>query len=285
MTAELAKHFQSIAADRTPLWIDAWGYGEKLLNKGQPAPWDDVAGLVSLANKLQDLVGSDVLTVEVLPFYDYWLARHPALLQAMAEKRRLGYPLRTLLADPEARSQLHQIVEALGDSHAEVPLVLALPSPRQWMGRACCQARGIESVEVSWDDAESASMYLADYLRSFADCRLGGVLVRDLPGEGPADASELARYQPLINVAQHYRWCVVLDGGAVTAIDGCDGNHVLTLGGAIDGLTGLRITDFDNPGDLPTLAGGKHYCHVQVPEGAIPERVLECLENLRRSAS
>ena len=280
MTTDLKDHLLAVSASRTPLWIDAWRYGEKLLNKGQPAPWDDVGGLVALAGKLQDLVGSDVITVEIPSFYDHWLAHNPVLVQAMAEKRRLGYPLRTLLADQGARQHLHQVVDALGDCHPGSPLVLAIPSPRQWMARAYCRARGVESVEVSWDDAESAAMYLADYLRSFADCRLSGVVVRDSPGDGPTDASEVARYQPLINVAQHYRWHVVLDGGGDGALDSYNGNDVLILGGPIDGLTGFRLDDF---GAVSDANDEKHYCYIRVPEDATPERVLETLEKLRGS--
>jgi hypothetical protein len=283
VVADLSSHLVSIAAERVPLWIDAWRYGERLLNKGQPAPWDDVGMLASFTGRLQSLVSSDVFMVEVASFYDHWLQRHPALLQAMAEKRRLGYPLRTLLADQGAREELHQIVEALSGIHGDVPLVLAMPSPRCWMALACCQARGLGSVEVNWDDAESAAMYLADYLRVFADCQLSGVLLRDLPGEGPADASEAARYQPVVNVARHYQWCVVLDSGVEGGIEGCNEEGLLFLGSPIGGLSALRVTDVDALPELPGDFGARYYCHVQVPEDGNPERVLECLQELRGS--
>ena len=282
MTVDLTQHLLTISADRNPLWIDAWRYGENLLNKGQPAPWDDVGQLVSFAGKLQALVASDVLMVEVQSFYDHWLAQNPALLQAMAEKRRLGYPLRTLLADEAARAQLHQVVQALCDSNSQLPLLLTMPSPRQWMARACCQARGIESVDVSWDDAESASMYLADNLRTYADCPLSGLLIRDEPGEGPSNASELARYQPLVNVAAHYQWQVVLDGCGEGEVDTAAAGGVLLLGADIGGLSGVRVTGIDEPPGVAASLPGNCYFHVAVPENATPERVLEFLDNLRR---
>ena len=98
MAVDLKDHLAAVSTNRTPLWIDAWSYGETLLNRGERAPWNDVGQMAAFVGKLQDLVASDVLMVEVQSFYDYWLQHNPALLEAMAEKRRLGYPLRTLLA-------------------------------------------------------------------------------------------------------------------------------------------------------------------------------------------
>ncbi len=282
MAVDLTDHLVAVSAERTPLWIDAWRYGEKLLNRGEPAPWNDVGQLVSFAGKLQDLVASDVLMVEVRPFYDYWLQRNPELLEAMAEKRRLGYPLRTLLADQAARSLFHEHVEALCRTNSQLPVLLAMPSPRQWMAWAHCRSRGVESVEVSWDDAESAAMYLADYLRTFADCALSGVLLRDAAGSGPRDLSEVARYQPVVNVAKHYQWHVVLDTGDDAGMTFPDADRMSVLGSDIAGLSGVRATaGLVGQGEASPRGKAGCYCYVQVPETAVPESVLEHLENLR----
>jgi hypothetical protein len=280
MAVDLTEHLVLVSADRTPLWIDAWCYGEKLLNRGEPAPWNNVGQLAAFAGKLQDLVASDVLMIDVQPFYDYWLHHNPALLEAMAEKRRLGYPLRTLLADLAARTQVHEHIEALCNSNSELPVVLAMPSPRRWMAWAYCRSKGVESVDVSWEDAESASIYVADYLRTFADCPLSGVLLRESPGSGPKDLSEVARYQPVVNVARHYQWRVVLDTGDDGGVSDSDDGEILFLGADIAGLSGVRVTELDGQGkSRHGLAGC--YCYIQVPDDAVPETVLDLLASLR----
>jgi hypothetical protein len=281
MAVDLKDHLAAVSSRRTPLWVDAWKYGETLLNKGEEAPWDDLGQLVSLAGKLQNLVASDVLMVEVQCCYDYWTKRHPELLSAMAEKRRLGYALRTLLADQACRAQLHECIDALGNTHSGLPVVLAMSSPRHWMARAYCQAREIESVEVSWEDAESASMYMADFLRAFADCELSGVLLRESPGGGPTNAAELARYQPLINVARHYQWAVVLDNGEDSCATGFGGDEVCFLGADIGEVSGVRVTGLGGQVDFAGLARAGAYCHVRIPADAKPESVLDALDTLR----
>ena len=125
-------------------------------------------------------------------------------------------------------------------------------------------------------------MYLADYLRTYADCPLSGLLIRDEPGEGPSNASELARYQPLVNVAAHYQWQVVLDGCGEGEVDTAAAGGVLLLGADIGGLSGVRVTGIDEPPGVDASLPGNCYFHVAVPENATPERVLEFLDNLRR---
>ena len=281
MAVDLKDHLAAVSPRQTPLWIDAWNYGETLLNKGEEAPWDDVGQMVSLVGKLQNLVASDVLVIEAQSFFDYRTRRHPELLAAMAEKRRLGYALRTLLADQPCRDQLHECVGALCDTHNGLPVMLAMSSPRQWMGRAHCQARVLGSVEVSWEDAESASMYMADFLRSFADCELSGVVLRESPGDGPGNASELARYQPLINVSRHYQWSVVLDKGEGGRETDCHSDEVLFLGSHIGALSGVCVTELGGQGQCSDLDREGAYCHVRIPADAKPEAVLDALDTLR----
>lgn len=281
MPLDIRSHLTQLATDRTPLWIDGWQYGQRLLNRGEAAPWHDAGAFVSFFGRLQGLLRSDVLVIEVAAFYRKWLQDNPGLLAAMGEKRRLGYALRTLLADQHARAPLHEIVKAVCDTNPGLPLVLALPSPRQWMGEAYCRAKGLDSVEVSWDDAESGAMYVADFLRVFADCDVSGLLLRDAPGAGPADASDVARYQPVINVARHYRWQVVLDGCA----DGCaadPGSGVSLCLGSPDSdspIAKFPAADWDRAGSAKLA--GKLCAYVEIPPEAVPEQVLESLGRLR----
>ena len=277
----LTDHLTAVSENSTPLWIDGWKYGEKLLNNGSAAPWTDVGALVSFHNKLQGLLTSDVLTVSVDAFYDFWLKQNPDLLQQMADKRRLGFALRTLLADQSAKEQLHEVVKAICDSNTGTPVLLEMSSPKRWVGVAHCQAQKKDTAEVSWDDAEGAAMYVADFLRFFSDTGLNGVLLRDTEGEGPANEADALRYQPVINVARHYEWHVVLDG--------CSGGYSVSPEQGVtyclgqQGASGQKLDPayFVDNQAIPSLVEGQFF-YVDIPVDAVPERVLESLEALRK---
>lgn len=283
MSAALDEYLLNAVTDHCPVWVDAWSYGEALLNKGETAPWGDVAAFVSFHRQLQSLVRSDVLLVEVGRFYEFWVQRDPALLAAMGQKRRVGYPLRTLLANPDARSAIHEIVNAICDSYTDKPVVLALPSPKSWLGSAYKNASKTAEVRVSWDDAESASMYVADFLRVFSDCNIAGILLREDEGDGPASEEELLRYQPLLNVAQHYGWQL--------AFDGCTNDFLATPAQGIDICMGEQTSRAQGKklgsdywdGETPVPSTDKAFWYCEVPPQAVPEKVLEKLAALRKA--
>ncbi len=281
MPVEIKHHLQKIAEERSPLWIDAWAYGQQLLNRGNHPPWDDVGAFVSFYGRLQGLVKSDILALEIGNFYACWLRQNPALLATMGEKRRLGYALRSMLADPAARAQLHEVIKAVCDSNPDVPVLLALPSPKQWMASAHCHARQLDKAEVSWDDAESASMYVADFLRCFADCELSGVLLRDAEDAGPAGDGDVARYQPVINVANHYHWQLILDGCADDFLPAPDSGVSFTLGKPGSEAWGLKLpAKCWESAEVPETNGlGLRY--LTVPQDAVPEQVLEIIGKAR----
>jgi len=281
MPIDLKNHLRKVASQYPPLWIDAWSYGQQLLNKGNPPPWDDVGAFVSYHRQLQGLVQSDILVVEVESFYENWLRNNTALLVNMGEKRRLGYALRVMLADSTARNQLQEIIRAVCDSNTNTPVVLALPSPKCWMGSAHCRARNIDSAQVSWDDAESASMYVADFLRCFSDSELSGVLLRDPDNTGPASAGDIARYQPVINVAQHYHWQVILDGCVDNFLPSSEFGVTVSIGNQSTDEGGLKLPDDCWDGAELPMFNGQGFWYVTVPRNAVPEQVLELLAKMR----
>ena len=70
-----------------------------------------------------------------------------------------------------------------------------------------------ESGPPDPDRAETAAMYTADFLRSFAGLGVGKLLL----DEGPASAGELIHpeaYRPVLNVADHYGWPVLISAGS-----------------------------------------------------------------------
>ncbi len=312
MAIDITHYLDTIASEKHPkqhaMWVDAWDYGNQLLNKsslnkdslnkGQSLPWHDIAAIVAHIKQLQNLVNSDIVTVEVGDFYTSWLRSHPTLLNAMGEKRRLGYALRTMLAELGAREQLKDIINALCETYRDKPVVLAIPSPKQWIASAYCAAKNIDGVDVEalnidWNDAESASMYVADFLRSFSECAISGLLIRDDADQGPASDAEVARYQPVLNVGEHYRWQCILDG--------CPQSYVPTPNTGISFslretqrsqpsqkaqqapplFTALKLSAQDWAQHPSSIEPGGACCYVCIPSDGIPETVLEKLTLLR----
>lgn len=283
MATNLKQHLSTIAAERTPVWIDATSYGQKLLNNNKEVAWEDIGACVSYHRQLQGLINSDVIAVQVGDFYQSWLKQHPALKSAMKEKRRLGYALRTLLADPKAKQLLNEFVKALCDCYPDVPVTLVLPSPKQWMKQAYCYARDCDTVDVSWEDAESASMYMADFLRNFSDCDISAILLSDQPGEGVENDAHLQAYQPVINTAEHYRWEIVLSGAQNSFTPKDDSGISFSLCKNYSSTTGVfqSAAEWKNS-ELP-LFSGEGFLFVEIPENAVPEEVLDELVNLRKA--
>ncbi len=285
MSNNLQAHLAAVAAEQTPLWINGWRYGEKLLRKGN-SPWGEVAPLVSFFNQLQSLLKSDVLTIDLESFYENWLKSHPSLLSEMGAKNRLGYALRTLLADQQARSHLKEIVSAICEVHKNTPVLISFPSPRRWLGTAHCDAKQVQQVEVSWQEAESGAMYLADFFREFSSCGLSGIVLREENGEAPCSNEEVAHYQPLINVAKHYGWSVVLDGCADDFQPSPEVGVTLCLGSANENVQGRKLAPSYWTGSCSAdkdLADNQFW-FVDIPADAVPEQVLDVLATLREKS-
>ncbi len=153
------------------LWIDAQDYAAQLLCGGTP-PWTDAAAALAHLNKVQGLIRSDVVTLPVNAIIVAWLEQHADLRAAIAAKTRLLSPLKALLSDAALRTHLNQIAQGLRASHRELPLVLSVPSPRRWPALAYAQAfPDTTPPAVEADDADAASVYIADFLRGFVISR------------------------------------------------------------------------------------------------------------------
>lgn len=266
-----------LSAGRKPLWLDYGDYAGALLAQGA-VPWLDVSALVAWQRKAQGLLKSDVLQLPVAAVCAAWLAANPSLREAMAAKKRTVFPLKTLLADEALRAHLVELAKGLRACFADLPLALACPSPRRWVADAFRQAHGAgEEVEVGDDETDSAAVYVADFLRSFGDAGIDVLLLQESLDSEPASTESLALYQPVLNIAAHYRWSTVLDAPAG------------------------RLSDAGGFGFLiaPQAGGGRHvpaefwggaeapdcppqgFRHALIPAQAQPESVLQRLAGLR----
>jgi len=196
-------------------WFDSLAYCRaKLLSYG-PVPWDSPGEVAAFFGKAQGMFRSDALLVDLGDLLA-WRVGHDGLLRtAMAARSRPGYALRTLLGDEQARAVAAEAVTAVAASAGVVPVVLSVPSPARWLAVAAAQA-GAEAGPPDPDRAETAAMYAADFLRTFAGLGVDGLLL----DEGPASAGQLIHpeaYRPVLNVADHYGWPVLISAGSAPA--------------------------------------------------------------------
>jgi len=201
---------QDLAARSRLLWLDYTDYATNLLANGQ-APWLDTAACVAWVRKAQSLLRSDVVMLPMGEVAAAWLDAHPAALEAMAaKKRRVAAPLRALLADEGLRIRLVDLALALRAAFAQTPLVLACPSPRRWVAWASARCTAGEAVEIDDDAVDAAASYMADFLRVFSQCGVDAVLLEESAETEPTSAAAVKLYQPLFNLAAHYRWDIGL---------------------------------------------------------------------------
>jgi hypothetical protein len=250
-----------------PLLLDHDRYGTAVIRQGQPVPWTDLAALTGYVGQVEGLLDPDATWVDVAGLYDAHLSGNADLAAAMAGRARTGYALRTLLAD-EAGIDLVQRTASTLNQVSRRPLVLAVPSPAQWLVRTHRLA-GSPLEVLDEDDADRASMYLAEWLG-----RLGSLPVALLLLDAQTDDDEtrvdtkepLAAYTAITNVCDHFAWSVAArhDYG----VDGTDPDprigvvpESFWLGGA------------DLPDGAVLLAS--------IPATASPERVLDQLALLR----
>jgi len=198
---------------RRPVWFDNLAYCRDKLLAGRPVPWDSPGDLVGFFAKAQGMFSSDALLVDLADLYGQ-IADDDELRVAMAARSRPGYPLRVLLGDEPARSRAEHAVAALTAS-AAVPVLLSLPSPARWLATAAEQA-GRAAGPPGSDQADTAAMYVADLLRTFATARVAGLLLDE--GSTPSgDLVDPQAYGSVLNLADHYGWPVFIRTDAAPA--------------------------------------------------------------------
>ena len=169
-------------------WID---YAEGLLGGGA-IDWSSPAAVSGLINKAQALLPSDLV---ILPVDRMVLAMADPV--GLAAKPRGAQPLRTLLADEANRARLIDTLSMI----AVPALALGLPAPGAFAGLAARLA-GLPSPTVDEDLVDDAAVYLADFLRVFANSTIAGIFV----AESEAESALRSFYAPLEKVAASYGW-------------------------------------------------------------------------------
>lgn len=286
-TCDLARFLSDRAeTGGAKVWLKSSGYARRLLAGADGDPWGSPAAFLAFFSQAHGLLRPDVAVLDVADLHRSWTRRHPELVADMGARKRAAVPLRKLLDEDGPRRVLNEVVEALlGHLRGRAPLVLACPAPRVWLDEAKALA-GLAEVPADEDAIEDAAMYVADLLRAVSAHPIAGVLFEDDP-ERTLDAAAIATLRPILNVAEHYRWGVVLRGrfaDTVGAADLAPFAAVISatpLGDRVAGPFGLDVGAAAwSGGTIPAgPAGGFRF--LEVPVDAEPEKVLETIGRLR----
>lgn len=274
----MGKLLDKLDSGATTVWLDHLGYAAALLSRGV-VPWSNTAEFISLLGRAQGLLKSDVVAFPLAPACAAWIEANPGLAAAMGSKSRVGFPLKTLLSDEALRAHLLEVANGLRASMAGAILALVLPSPRAWLGIAYGQGHGGATVDVEDDDADSASVYVADFLRGFANS-VDVLSMQEAADFTPRSADQIALYQAVVNVGRNYRWDIGLhvqgniDAAVAEAID-----FTIAPGGAAGKRQGVVVPAeyWSGQGSAPA----SKFRYATIPADAKPETVLDRLAALR----
>ncbi|HEY8720064.1 hypothetical protein [Pengzhenrongella sp.] len=245
--------------------LDCHDYARSVFLQGRPVPWQEPMAYSNFLGQAQGVLKADVVLLPLDRWYAERLEGDPDLRAAMGAKSRTGFALRTLLGDPATTAGVTELVTTVvATQHA--PVVVQIPSPMQWLARTH-HLSGSDQV-LDADNAENASMYVADWLRNFASLALAGVLLDD---RSPAGGTEpavvpLDTYSPVANVTGHYGWTLALRS---------DKSVEVSAGDERGGIVG---PEFWLAGDAELPAGD--FVLAEIPAAALPETVLARISSL-----
>lgn len=275
------------AGGETPrLWINFNDYTKKLLLGKDENPWTNPAAYMSFYRQAHGLVKAQVVVIDVWDLFQHWIREDSEALPAMAGKRRVTAALKAMLEAYAPRELLAEVITALANNYSSsAPLVMVMPSPRALLVKAHQAANG-ETAEPDEMSVDTAAMYVADFLRYFSETELSGVLLVEDPELMPASGAELAWYQPVYNVAKHYRWSVGSYLPTADADFDVPADLAFTIAPSASPLgaksKGVEVTDLlwgDQAGEpLPSVQG---FYYLTIPSDAKPELVLDTLSSLK----
>ena len=269
------------------VWLKSSAYTRRLLLGEAGDPWISGAHYLAYFSQAHGLLKPDVAVLEVGELYDAWHAAHPGELAAsLGNRRKPVTALRKLLEAEAPRKVLAEVVEAvLANLRGQTPLVLSVPSPRRWSNHAN-QMTGSNDIALTSDDAEDASMYLADLIRSVSAFPVSGVLLEEGRDAANFNVEDLTRCTSIVNVVRHYRWslAVRLPNDAVPAPEAvADFDAVISpaIESAGAAALGRDITASFASGSAIAPLSGRQFYFAEINPGLRPESVLEAVAQLR----
>lgn len=187
--------------------LDHLDYSQAVILQNRPIPWEDPMAYANFMGQAQGLLKPDAALLHLDRFYGHRTATSHSLQDDMSARSRTGFALRTMLADVRTLEIVMDIATTFSQTQREA-VVLHLPSPMAWLATTHAFSGKDDAADLDADDAENASMYVADWLRNFSALPVAGVLLDDRTPTGvprlPSVGLEV--YTPVINVAENYRW-------------------------------------------------------------------------------
>jgi hypothetical protein len=266
MTTTLEDLLVPHRASATPaLFIDHTAFGAQRILR-RDLPWTEAVELAAYYGKAQALLGSDATVIPVKPLVEAVLAKHPALTSEMAARPRTGYALRTLLASDTLGEALARALSAIPHT-SRAPLALLIPSPLVWLAQAQQVGGNPDLSGITADHAESAAIYVSDWLRRFAETPVRFLVLDGRRTRGDTlPLEDLHAYTPVANAAEHYRWSLLHIGE----------DRVTTAGSGVRANV-LPEGFWDNAAPAPEA----DILITSVPTHCDPEAVLARLASLR----
>lgn len=249
---------QSRLATDPVILLDSFDYVRRVILQDQKVPFDDPVAFADTAAKTQALLGADAF---LLPLD--WVTRQsieddPQIQEAMRRKSRPGWAAKAALSDEGLRERGHALAKACTGA-LNIPVLLQLRSPLMLLKE--CDAIVEGGNDFDEDNMETAAVYLADWVRRFADAGVAGLLFDER-----TDGCDREVYQPITNTAEHYQWTVGYRSDAeVVFTEGTDSVAVP--------VAGDDLWSGDGSAEPPLFS--------QIPADAEPETVLAVLKRLR----
>lgn len=251
---------------RTAVVIDHQQYAQAVILQGRPVPWSDPVAYAQYTGQAQGLLRPDTTLLDLGAFHDHALSRSDALRTSLSARKRPGYALRTLLAHEPTAARAVELAGVLARTSG-APLVVQVPSPLLWLARTHGLSGAGPVTGLDARHAENAAVYLADWLRRLSALPVSMLLLDERrAGPGQLPPVEDAAYQPVANIADHYRWALGLRTPAGIGVVG-------------SGANGVAVPPQywrDDDAKAPT----GDFLVADIPADAVPETVLSQLAKI-----
>ncbi|WP_147535167.1 hypothetical protein [Bacillus marasmi] len=271
--------------------IDFTDYANRLLNNGKKDLYQKPDLFISIFTQAERLLNPDVLNIDVSSFYQVYLENEQVFVQSIKSKR-LPVIMKNILAQEKPKSLITEIINGL-KSLSKKPVVISIDSPQKWLQEASKSVKGEGEISLSLDEIERASMYIAEFLRSFSTLNISAIVIKESENTIFTHDELLERYQPITNVAKHYKWSLglqmdtclnpteirkLVDFCLISSLTFPELTSLWEEGQAIGGGLDQRFWEGQiQTGTIPKtgLLFGK------IPADAEPETVLSQIQNLR----
>ncbi|WP_336631169.1 MULTISPECIES: hypothetical protein [unclassified Microbacterium] len=197
------------------LLLDAREYAQRVLLQGADVPWEPTAHARLLA-QVGALLRPDLSLLDLGAYVETELRARRPLSDRMSGARNPTAALRALLADDDLAHDAVALVRVV-TATSPVPVAVQIASPWAWLAAVAGEAR---DPEFDADDAENASVYLADWIRRFSGSSVDTLI---LDGRAAPPDETLAAYGPLRGLTDHYRWALALRGRDTLELTGARG--------------------------------------------------------------